>query len=211
MGTEGDRMFFVFPQGAGRARLYLNYGQDSAARFAGPRKVENFLDAFHLACLPGSDEIARSRPVGPIACYPSLNSWTDEPFTDAVVLAGDEAGMCDNILGTGLANAMRDARTITDLLLSSADWSRELFAPFGEERRGRMKRMHLCANLMAKLFAEFDDEARARRRRTFDLMSSNPAYAAFMQVALNGPEAIPDERFIAYLSNRLLEEEPVGV
>lgn len=208
MGTEGDNMFFIFPQGGGRARLYLNYRQETAAQFSGPQKVANFLSAFNLTSVPGSEEIAAARPIGPMACYPSLSSWAKfEPFVDGVVLAGDEAGMCDNILGTGLANALRDTRIISDILLESRDWSAAAFKPYAEERAERMKRMHLCANLMAKLWAEFGDEARARRRRALDLMRNNPGYALFLLVALNGPEALPDARFVDYLSDRLLDGE----
>ena len=205
MGTEGDRMFFVFPQRGGRARLYLNYAPETAERYSGPDRVRRFLDSFQLECLPGSAEIAQARPIGPMAAYPSFWTSTDDDFPPGVVLVGDEAGMCDAILGVGLSNTMRDVRIVSDLLIGNADWTPTLFTDYQRERRERMSRIHASANIMARLFAEFDERAQRRRRVALERMADNPAYATFLLVALNGPEALPDLRFAKILADRLLE------
>ena len=57
IGTEGDLVFFIVPQGAGRARLYLLWSCGERRRFAGPGGREPFSTA-----LPGWSRIgARSR------------------------------------------------------------------------------------------------------------------------------------------------------
>jgi hypothetical protein len=65
IGTEGDVVFFVLPQGAGRARLYLMYSVDQGRRFTGPTAARAFLDTFSLACMPESECIVRAKPAGP--------------------------------------------------------------------------------------------------------------------------------------------------
>lgn len=204
MGTAGDAMFFVCPQGHGRARLYLNYANESASKYGGQHGLKNFLNAFDKPCLPGGAEIAASAPIGRLASFPGVYSWTDQPVAPGVVLIGDEAGMNDTVLGTGLANALRDARIVSDILSSTRDWSLGTFREYVVERKQRMDRMHLCARLMSRIFVEFDDAARARRRRVMQLIEDNPAHALYLIVSLSGPERLPDLAFADYLSERLL-------
>src|SRR5262249_36995618 len=65
IGTEGDVMFFVFPQGNGRVRLYLGYGLDQRGRFSGTDSARRFLDAFRLSSLPDKEMFASAVPAGP--------------------------------------------------------------------------------------------------------------------------------------------------
>src|SRR5207237_6765869 len=46
IGTEDDRIFFVFPQGEGRIRLYLMYDAADRRRLAGADKARAYLEAF---------------------------------------------------------------------------------------------------------------------------------------------------------------------
>jgi len=204
LGTEGEVMFIVIPQGGGRARLYLNYSAQTARRFSGPGKVTAFLRAFDLKCLPGGAEIAAARPAGRLASFPATYSWTDYPLADGVVLIGDEAGMNDTILGTGLACSLRDGRQIADILLSQRDWSPAAFAGYATDRARRMRHLTRAAHIMTRLYAEFDDTARTRRQRAAELMRRNPAHALFLVAALAGPDAFPPGPFLDYLAERLL-------
>jgi menaquinone-9 beta-reductase len=204
MGTSGDVMFFVFPQGNGHARLYLNYLAETARRFSGPDKVENFLRAFDLECVPGSEEVACAKPLARLASFPTTYSWTDWPLADGVVLAGDEAGMTDTILGTGLASSLWDARQVSEILLSEPDWSPGTFGGYAQARAERMRYLSRAASIMARLYVEFDEAARTRRRRAYQLMNANPAHALFLLVTLAGPDAFPKGPFGDYLAERLL-------
>jgi menaquinone-9 beta-reductase len=204
LGTEGQFMFYVIPQGGGRARLYLNYDEQTARRFSGPDKVARFLRAFDLRCVPGSEEIAAATPCGRVATFPCRYTWTDHPLAEGVVLIGDEAGMNDTILGTGLGCALWDARQVAGILLSQADWTPAAFAGYAAERAARLRRLRRAAYIMTRLYAEFDPAARTRRQRAYDLMTRNPAHALFLAAALAGPDAIPDGPFVDYLADRLL-------
>lgn len=204
LGTEGDVTFYVFPQGGGRARLYLYYAAGSQHRFTGPDKVHNFLNAFNVTCVPWGADLASATPTARLACFPSAATWVDPIVTDGAVLIGDAAGANDPVLGTGVSNSLRDARLVAEIMISSRDWSPAAFAPYVAERDARMRRVHACASIMARLYAEYGDLARARRRRAIELMAGNPAYARFLYVAAAGPEDMPGERFADYLSDRLL-------
>lgn len=204
MGSHGDVQFFVFPQGGGRARLYLSYAAETQKRFSGGDTFRKFVEAFRLPCLPLGDVIAQARQAGRLSCFKTVNTVVDMPIGDGVVLIGDEAGMTDTVLGTGLANSLRDARMLSELLLTNGDWGRDSLKGYAEERRQRMHRLHLCADLMASLYIEFGPEAMLRRKRAMELIAENPAHAIFLLVAMAGPEWLPDLPFAEYLSDRLL-------
>jgi 2-polyprenyl-6-methoxyphenol hydroxylase-like FAD-dependent oxidoreductase len=205
VGTEGEAMFFVFPQGRGRIRLYLNYPTEHRQRYAGPDGARRFLDTFAgFSCLPMREDLSQAEIAGPCASFPSVNTWAERLTVDGVVVIGDEAGMNDAVLGTGLSNGLRDARMVTELLHEHDDWNTAIFDPYVEERTERLRRLHLCANLMARLFVEFGDEAKRRRRRALDMIRENPANGLFMLVSFAGPEALPDFHMAEFLAERLL-------
>ena len=100
-------------------------------------------------------------------------------------------------LGLGLSITYRDVRIVSDLLASTEHWGPELFAPYAEERRERMRRLRFVARLTASLDAEFDQKARARRRSYFERIAVNPILGARGLAVMAGPEAAPQEIFTA--------------
>lgn len=198
IGTEGDRVFFVLPQGAGRVRLYLMYSASQRRRFIGPAAARAFLDSFALACIPESECIVRARPAGPCAAYPMNDSWTDRPIADGLALIGDAAGYSDPHLGQGLSVALRDVRILSELLLGGEDWAPAALQPYVEERAERMRRLRFCAAVANRLRGEFSAEGREQRRRAWGRMQAEPELALWRQACLAGPESVPasalDER-----------------
>jgi len=203
-GVEGDSHFLVFPQGGGRARLYLGYALEQHKRLTGPDAAERFLDAFKLACLPQAAALANARPAGPCHSYGNEDSWTDSPVADGVVLIGDAAGHNDPIIGQGLSITLRDVRIVTDILLASPDWSAAAFAPYTEERRERMRRLRFVAALDSSLENEFGPEAEARRGRARELQMKDPTLLMWFLAAFVGPDALPPEVFESSVRDRLL-------
>jgi len=155
IGTEDDLIFFVLPQAAARARLYLLYPVDQRKRFAGPTDARDFLDSFPLACLPGSEHIAQAKPAGPCAAYPMNDAWTDHPVAEGLALIGDAAGYSDPHIAQGLSIALRDVRILRDLLLAGDDWSPASLQPYVHERAERMRRLRVCATIATKLRGDF--------------------------------------------------------
>jgi 2-polyprenyl-6-methoxyphenol hydroxylase-like FAD-dependent oxidoreductase len=195
IGTEGELVFFVLPQAAGRARLYLMYPVDQRRRFAGPAAPRAFLDSFGFACIPQSECIVRARPGGPCAAYPMHDTWTDNPVAEGLVLIGDAAGYSDPHIGEGLSVALRDVRILSELLLSGDDWSPVALAPYAEERAERMRRLRVCNAISTKLRGEFGPEAREQRRRARRRMQAEPELALWRRAMLAGPETVPASAF----------------
>lgn len=205
MGTEGHRMFFVFPQGDGHARLYLNFPTELRQRYAGPTGAAQFLADFNLQCLPLSETLATAVPAGPCMSSPSYRTWLNgAPVSEGVVLIGDEAGANDPVLGTGLANALRDARSVSETLLASNHWWPADFGGYVAERTERMRRLSFAADLVCRLSAEFGPEAVDRRRRAWERMGDNEVFALAKVAAFAGPEHVPAEAFDMEVVERLL-------
>jgi menaquinone-9 beta-reductase len=207
IGTEDRKMFFVFPQNGGRARLYLNYPSEDKHLYAGRGATERFLAAFDLRCLPLSELLLQARPTSACMNEPSRQSWMERPYTEGVVLLGDEAGANDTVLGTGLACALRDARIIFELLLDNPHWGPAIFEPYLRERTERMRKLNFAANLLSQLSCEFGPEVKERRRRAWDRMRKEPNYMVTLMIAMAGPDRVPDFATSDFLVERLLADE----
>ena len=206
IGTENGFGFLAFPQGNGKVRVYGSFSLNDRARFAGPEGPRRFLDSFRMACSPNGARIAEGEPAGPLRAYINSDTWTDEPYAEGAVLVGDAAGWNDPIIGLGLSITYRDVRIVSDLLTGSEDWGSDLFAPYAEERRERMRRLRFVARLTASLDAEFGAKGRARRRSYFQRAAVDPTLAARGLAIMAGPEAAPSEIFTAAHRARVLGE-----
>jgi 2-polyprenyl-6-methoxyphenol hydroxylase-like FAD-dependent oxidoreductase len=201
-GTEARINFLAFPQSAERVRLYVCYSTEDKKRFAGADNQARFLDAFRLESVPGSQYLANGTPSGPCNSYGNEDTWTDVPYVTGVVLIGDAAGHNDPIIGQGLSIAYRDVRIVRDLMLENRNWTPDLFRPYAEERRERMRRLRLTASTFSILSVEFGDHARERRAKVREerLRGNFPdvSPAAFV-----GPEVLPAEMFDETILDRL--------
>jgi 2-polyprenyl-6-methoxyphenol hydroxylase-like FAD-dependent oxidoreductase len=195
IGTEGDFGFLAFPQGGGRVRVYGGYALDEARRFKGPDGPQRFLDAFAMQCSPANRHIAAGRAAGPLFSYVNADAWTDRPFAPGVVLVGDAAGWNDPIIGMGLSITYRDVRIVSEILKAGDDWSEAAFAPYGEERAERMRRLRIAAKLQSAIDMEFGPEAAARRRSYQERGAADPSLRMHAIAVMAGPEAAPPETF----------------
>lgn len=207
IGTEGDFGFLAFPQGGGRVRVYGGYALDQAQRFKGADGPRRFLDAFDFSSSPRNRALVAGRPAGPLYSYVNADSWTDEPFADGIVLVGDAAGWNDPIVGLGLSITYRDVRIVSDILLSSEDWTPDGLRPYAEERFERMRRLRFAAAIQSRLDMEFDEAARARRRRHFERAAADPSVGLHGVAVMAGPETVPAEFFTEASFARILDIE----
>jgi 2-polyprenyl-6-methoxyphenol hydroxylase-like FAD-dependent oxidoreductase len=195
IGTEGDVMFFIFPQGDGRARLYLGYGLNQRGRFSGVGSEQRFLEAFRLSSLPDKEMFASGRPAGPCHGYPNADTWIDAPIAPGVVLIGDAAGHNDPTIGQGLSIALRDARLVHETLLGSKQWTTDIFLPYASERLRRMRRLRFTARQFSLLRAEFTEAARDRRQRASQRIAADRDAALPLLIPAKGPFGLPDHVF----------------
>jgi 2-polyprenyl-6-methoxyphenol hydroxylase-like FAD-dependent oxidoreductase len=194
LAGEGDLFMAVFQQGGGRARVYLCPGVSRADRFTGPAKVERFLADCAFECVPFGRELAQGSPAGPLATYPGDDTWIDRPFGEGAVLIADAAGYSNPIIGQGLSIAMRDARTVRDVL-RGGDWSPAAFADYADERRERMRRLRFCANTVAIVETEDADNREARRAKWEELVAADERAFIVLASMLAGPETAPAEAY----------------
>ena len=204
IGTEHDRMFYAFPQSASRSRLYLGVRAEERQRLSGADRVATLLEGFQISCLPSNVDIASAVPVGPCAAYPMQDTWTDTPCADGVVLVGDAAGYSDPVIGQGLSIGLRDARSVSEVLLAGDDWSTTAFRRYVQERAERMRRLRFAA----QLFTDAHLPARpgeTHRRARMDLIGGGDERAFLAQVCtLTGPETAPAGCFDPAVRSRLL-------
>ena len=194
LAGEGELFMAGFHQGGGRARVYLCPSVSQAKRFTGPGNVERFLSECAFECIPFGKELARGTPAGPLATFPGEDSWTERPFGEGAVLVADAAGYSNPIVGQGLSIAMRDARTVRDVLRTD-DWSPNAFEGYAAERLERMRRLRFCANTVAITEVEDADNRDARRAKWEQLVATDER--AFMALAsmLAGPETAPADAY----------------
>lgn len=192
-GNEDDRYFLGFPRKGGLVRLYLACEPGTAR--SGPDRTQQMLDGFRLASVPDSELLANAEPIGPCSYYPGTDAWVDQPAVDGAVLIGDAAGWSDPIIGEGLSVAMRDARSVADVLLAGDDWSVAAFQPYATERAERMRRLRLAAHVTTELRCTFTAEGHQRRVAFRDQMMTDPLILGLMLSQLIGPETGPEESF----------------
>jgi menaquinone-9 beta-reductase len=195
IGVEGDVCYYVFPQGEGRARLYLGYARSEARRLAGASAASSFLAALRLRSLPGAERLAAAAPIGPCRSYPNEEAWLERPAADGVVLVGDAAGYDDPTMGQGLANAFHDARLVSGIILGERTSAAASFAPYAAVRAERTRRQAIHARVIARVRMEFDEAARRRRRRAAELAAADPEVGALMSSSMRGALSLRPEIF----------------
>lgn len=195
LGSCGDVHYLVFPRPGGIARLYLGYSIAQKDRFTGPDRARHFLDAFRVDALPLGEAVANATPAGPCAGHPGTDSWAESATVEGAVLIGDAAGWSDQLIGQGLSIALRDARSVADVLLDGDDWSEPAFAAYDEERAERMRRIRVAASVMTEVRCNFTPEGRARRATFFGGMMTDPLSLGLVASMLSGPESAGSEVF----------------
>jgi len=204
IGTDGDSILFVFPQLDGRARLYLGYTIETRTRLAGGDKAAAFLASFRVDSVPDSGRLADAVPAGPCAAYPMFDSWTDDPAVEGAVLIGDAAGFSDPTIGEGLSVAMRDARTVSEALLGSDDWSAGIFDGYREERDERMRRLRFGVQIFTDVHIPLGQDRVGERRRRLEMMTGDPDLFMILAAITCGPELAPEGCFDESVRDRLL-------
>lgn len=106
---------------------------------------------------------------------------------------GDAAGYSNPLIGQGLSLALRDARVLSEILLTTDRWSPRSLWPYAEERRKRAQRVRFTAALMAELYASFGPE-HAERRGRFLSRLADPDFRgrALLASLAVGPDRSPE-------------------
>jgi 2-polyprenyl-6-methoxyphenol hydroxylase-like FAD-dependent oxidoreductase len=204
LGTTGGNYYLIFPRERDVARMYLFWSIAEGQRFAGADGVRRFIATWGQHCFPWAEQVEHAEACGPCATFPMNDSHVDEPVVHGAVLIGDAAGWNDPLLGQGLSIALRDARIVSELMLSSRSWSPEDFTPYSTERLERMRRLRITAQVITDIRCTFTPAGVARRRAWFARARLEPWSAATASCSLVGPDNLPAEGFEPPAIERIL-------
>ena len=163
LDTSQGRFILNFPQGQGRARVYLCYAAGSARRYGGPGDVREVLDQCIASGVP-AEVYDKSSPAGPLATFEGRTTWVDPAYRNGVALVGDAAANTDPTWGQGLSMAFRDARVLKEQLLAHDDWDVAGWA-YAEARKQHFGAVHAMENWQTQLLMDTGPEADAIRVR----------------------------------------------
>ena len=165
LDTEKGHFILNFPQGDGRARVYLCYADGSAKRYSGPNDIRTVLDQCIASGVP-AEVYADATAAGPLATFDGRTTHAESAYRDGVALVGDAAANTDPTWGQGLSMALRDARVLKEHLLASDDWHAAGQA-YAEARREYFDVVHAMENWQTQLLMDTGPEADATRSRAF--------------------------------------------
>ena len=163
LDTEKGHFILNFPQGGGRARVYLCYADGSAKRYGGPDDIQAVLEQCIASGVP-AEVYEKASPAGPLATFEGRTSWVESAYRNGVALVGDAAANTDPTWGQGLSMAFRDARVLTEKLLGHDDWNAAGEA-YAEARKQHFGVVHAMENWQTQLLMDTGPEADAIRDR----------------------------------------------
>jgi 2-polyprenyl-6-methoxyphenol hydroxylase-like FAD-dependent oxidoreductase len=202
IGNEAGRLFFVFPQGSGRIRLYRLVLPHERPMFAGRGRTERFLAEFALDSVPNSQHLAGAEPAGPCVTWPMHDAWARRPVIEGVVLIGDAAGYTNPLIGQGLSMALRDVRLVAETLLDGGA-EPAAFEGYVRERRERLRRLRFAVEMFARWRCVMGPEMVQRRLEADNLMRAEPLLGSWFAGLLMGSELMPAEAYTDEVRQRV--------
>jgi menaquinone-9 beta-reductase len=163
---------YFFPQQGNRVRAYCALPLASGRRLQGTSDVADFVHECIRSGAP-SAAYADAKAIGPLATFESTANWADLPYAEGIALVGDAAGTSDPVWGQGLSLTLRDARVLSDHLLSSDDWDAAGQA-YARDHQNYFGTIHNVENWSTDLFVRTGKDADAARERAFPLIVADP-------------------------------------
>jgi len=189
LNPELGLWILMFPQGDGRIRSYVCYGEAVGFRLTGYGDIPRFIEESIKGGVP-QDHYAKAKPIGPLATFEGAASWVNHPYHDGIALIGAAGGAPDPTWGQGLSLTLRDVRVLRDALLSQDDWEVAGNA-YAKEHDRYYKVIHDVELWETKLLMETGREADARRTRAFAAWKEDRTKQ--LDVLLSGPVSDVDE------------------
>ena len=165
LDTGKGHFILNFPQGKGRARVYLCYADGSAKRYGGANDVQAVLNQCITSGVP-AEVYEHASAAGPLATFEGRTTYTESAYRNGVALVGDAAANTDPTWGQGLSMALRDARVLKEQLLAHNDWH-EAGKAYADARKLHFGVVHAMENWQTQLLMDTGPEADAMRSQAF--------------------------------------------
>jgi 2-polyprenyl-6-methoxyphenol hydroxylase-like FAD-dependent oxidoreductase len=172
---EAGALVSLFPQAGGFGRAYVFQPGADISTYRGEKGFDNFMNALVQLGVP-AETLAGATLAGPLAAFVADDSWVERPAGDGIALVGDAAGISDPTWGMGLSLAFRDARTLTEALLSLAP-DRAL-AAYAAERDAYYATVITAENWHTEMQLTPGPIADRRRRHAMRLWKEDPGRSA---------------------------------
>lgn len=192
---------YFFPQQGKSVRAYCALPLASGRRLQGSSDIGEFVSECVRSGAPAA-AYAEAKAIGPLATFESTANWADLAYHEGIALVGDAAGTSDPIWGQGLSLTLRDARVLSDHLLSSSDWDAAGRA-YASDHRNYFDTMHNVETWSTDLFIRTGKDADAAREKAFPLIAADPTRVP--DHLLSGPDLPCDELGSKALLRRILE------
>jgi 2-polyprenyl-6-methoxyphenol hydroxylase-like FAD-dependent oxidoreductase len=169
--TDGS-VSALFPQIDGKARAYFGFHPQKCERLQGDASFPRFREEFEKAA-QDTIPFGASKPTGPLASFECADVWVDHPYRGGVALVGDAAASSDPSWGQGLSLSFRDARVLSEELLSDGDWAAagERYAERHDQHYGTI---HKVSGWFHDVFQRLGPDAESRRARALPLLAQDP-------------------------------------
>jgi 2-polyprenyl-6-methoxyphenol hydroxylase-like FAD-dependent oxidoreductase len=162
----------IFPQGGGKARLYLVTRCDRSAGHSGEKDMPAFLEGCERAGVDAA-LLKSARYSGPLATFKGADTWVEHPYRDGVALIGDAAGHSDPAWGQGLSLTLRDARVLRDRLRETGDWDAAGNA-YAREQNAYFQVTRTVEGWFTQFFYDVGEQADERRARALPQIAQDP-------------------------------------
>jgi 2-polyprenyl-6-methoxyphenol hydroxylase-like FAD-dependent oxidoreductase len=152
----------LFPQPRGRVRLYLaSHPAIDERTYAGDHELPALLERCIELGVPQS-WLADAQAVGPLGTFDGTPLSAAPVELQGVVLVGDAAGCLDPAFGSGMSLALRDARSLSDLVIDS-DHPQAAIKVFVLQRHDYYERLLRLEAWMTRLLYETGPAADSKR------------------------------------------------
>jgi menaquinone-9 beta-reductase len=189
VNSEIGQIAYFFPQQGKRVRAYCALPLASGRRLQGSSEVGDFVRECVRSGAPAA-AYGDAKAIGPLATFESTANWADQPYRGGIALVGDAAGTSDPVWGQGLSLTLRDARVLSNHLLSSDDWDAAGRA-YASDHQNYFDTMHNVECWSTDLFVRTGKDADAARERAFPLIIADPTRVP--DHLLSGPDLPCDE------------------
>jgi 2-polyprenyl-6-methoxyphenol hydroxylase-like FAD-dependent oxidoreductase len=187
VSSDGAYAVNWFAQSAVTTRLYLLTRVDRLRQSGADRSFASLIALAARYMPEGSLDAAQQE--GPIAFFPNNDVWATQVAGNGVALIGDAAGTPDPSVGNGTSLIFRDIRELTELLLSSRDWSAAT-AEYAARRQAYFDVIH--ANDCWRCILDFGEGPDAERMREGNERAKerDPSLGGFELLEARGPDGL---------------------